>query len=144
MKAVNESISAGAKALIFITAGFTEKGEEGARTQYEIAEICSQNSVRLLGPNCLGCISTDDNLNASFAKQMPKAGGISIVSQSGALCTAILDWSIERHLGLGRIISIGSKADIDESDCLLALAYDDQTKGYCCLLRKALNPEKNS
>ena len=128
IKAVNESISAGAKAIVLITAGFKETGEEGARTQHEIASICAKKNVRLLGPNCLGFINTDNNLNASFAKQMPKLGGISIISQSGAICTAILDWSLERHLGLGKVISIGNKADIDESDCLRALACDDQTK----------------
>ena len=142
VKTVNESISAGAKAIVLITAGFKEKGEVGARTEHEIAEICSQNNVRLLGPNCLGFINTDNNLNASFAKQMPKPGGISIISQSGALCTAILDWSLERHLGLGKIISIGNKADIDESDCLRALAYDDQTKVIAAYLESIESGEK--
>ena len=142
IKAVNESISAGAKAIVLITAGFKETGEQGARTEREIAEICSQSNVCLLGPNCLGFINTENDLNASFAKQMPKAGGISIVSQSGALCTAILDWSIERHLGLGKIVSIGNKAEIDESDCLRALAYDDQTKVIAAYLESIESGEK--
>jgi acyl-CoA synthetase (NDP forming) len=89
--AVQASINASAKAIAVITAGFKEVGAEGAALEREIAELCRLNGVRMLGPNCLGLINTENAMNASFAKQMPKAGGISVVSQSGALCTAILD-----------------------------------------------------
>ena len=84
--------------------------------------------MRLLGPNCLGLINTHHRMNASFAEQMPRPGGISVISQSGALCTAILDWAAGRHLGLAKLISIGNKADLSEIDFLTAFADDPETK----------------
>ncbi|TFH17194.1 MAG: CoA-binding protein [Lentisphaerales bacterium] len=127
-KAVECSIAAGAKAIIIITAGFNEVGEEGARLQEEIAAICKAGNVDLLGPNCLGLINAHHKLNASFASHMPKPGGISVISQSGALCTAMLDWAVSRDLGLAKLISMGNKADLSETDFLSALASDPATK----------------
>jgi acetyltransferase len=127
-QAVQESIAAGAKAIVAITAGFKETGADGAAMEKELAAICRQAGVRLMGPNCLGLINTDNMMNASFAKQMPRPGGISVISQSGALCTAILDWAAERHIGLAKLVSIGNKAELNETDFLQALAQDPQTK----------------
>lgn len=126
--AVEDSITAGAKAIIVITAGFKEVGPEGKALELEIAEICKSRGVRLLGPNCLGLLNTHHKMNASFAKHMPMAGGISVISQSGALCTAILDWAAGRHLGLAKLISMGNKADLCENDFLTAFANDKETK----------------
>ncbi len=126
--AIEGSINAGARAICVITAGFKEVGQEGAALEKEIARICRERGARLLGPNCLGLINTHHKMNASFAAHMPLAGGISVLSQSGALCTAILDWAAGRHMGLAKLISIGNKADIDESDLLKALAADPETK----------------
>lgn len=126
--AIESSIAAGAKAITVITAGFKEVGAEGAALEKEIAKLCKDNGVRMLGPNCLGLINTEESLNASFAKQMPKPGGISVVSQSGALCTAILDWAVSQELGMAKLLSMGNKADLDETDFLTALADDPQTK----------------
>jgi len=67
-------------------------------------------------------------MNASFSKRMPKADGISVLSQSGAVCTAMLDWAMARGLGLAKVVSIGNKADLNETDFLLAFAEDEQTK----------------
>ena len=117
-EAVYNSISAGARAVIVITAGFKEVGPEGAAMEREIASYCSAMKVRLLGPNCLGLINTHHKLNVSFARQTPVEGSISVVSQSGALCTAILDWADSRHIGIGKMFSIGNKADINEVDLL--------------------------
>jgi acetyltransferase len=127
-QAVESSIKAGAKAVVVITAGFREVGPEGGKMQLEIAQLCSAAGVRLLGPNCLGLINTHHNMNASFSKRLPRAGGISVLSQSGAVCTAMLDWAAARHLGLAKIVSIGNKADLDETDFLSAFATDEQTK----------------
>lgn len=127
-KAVEESIEAGAKAITIITAGFKEVGEEGLKLELAIAEKCSSRGVRLLGPNCLGLINAHHGMNASFAKHMPMPGGISVVSQSGALCTAILDWAVSRNLGLSKLISMGNKADVSEIDFLTAFSRDDDTK----------------
>jgi acetyltransferase len=126
--AVDRSIKAGAKAIAVVTAGFGETGPDGAKMQAEIKRLCSTAGVRLLGPNCLGLINTHHRMNASFSKRMPKTGGISVLSQSGAVCTAMLDWASARHLGLAKVVSIGNKADLDESDCLSAFAADEQTK----------------
>lgn len=127
-QAVVDSIDNGARAIIIITAGFKELGEDGAAAEREIAEYCRARNVALLGPNCLGLINTHHKMNASFAGQMPALGGISIFSQSGALCTAILDWAKARHLGLAKLISMGNKADLSETDFLKAFAEDDETK----------------
>jgi acetyltransferase len=126
--AVADSIRRGAKAIVVITAGFKEVGPEGAALEAEIAQMCRHRGVRLMGPNVLGLINTQHKMNASFASQMPEPGGISIISQSGALCTAILDWAAGRHLGLGKLISIGNKADLNETDFLHVLAKDENTK----------------
>jgi len=127
-EAVESSIKAGAKAVVVITAGFREVGPEGSKMQLEIAQLCSAGGVRLLGPNCLGLINTHHHMNASFSKHLPKPGGISVLSQSGAVCTAMLDWAAARHLGLAKVVSIGNKADLDETDFLSAFAADEQTK----------------
>ena len=127
-KAVESSIGAEAKAIAVITAGFRETGPEGSKMQSEITQLCSQAGVRLLGPNCLGLINTGHRMNASFSKSMPKAGGISVLSQSGAVCTAMLDWALARGLGLAKVVSIGNKADLNETDFLSAFEADEQTK----------------
>ena len=127
-KAVDESVRAGAKAVTVITAGFKEVGEEGHKLEQEIAATCSRHGVHLLGPNCLGLINAHHSMNASFAKHMPKPGGISVISQSGALCTAILDWAASRNLGLSKLISMGNKADVSENDFLRAFSSDEETR----------------
>jgi acetyltransferase len=126
--AVAASVEAGAGAICIITAGFKEVDTDGARLEAEIAALCAARGVRLLGPNCLGLINTRHAMNASFAKRMPLAGDISFMSQSGALCTAVLDWAAGRHLGLAKLVSMGNKADLDECDFLTAFADDPETR----------------
>lgn len=126
--AVDDSIEAGAKAVIVITAGFKEVGPEGAHLEQEILEACRSRGVRLVGPNCLGVINAHHKMNASFAARMPKPGSISVISQSGALCTAMLDAAAGRRLGLSKLISMGNKADLTENEFLMALAEDPETK----------------
>ncbi len=128
LESVQDSISCGARAVVVITAGFKETDEEGARLESEIAALCKDRGVQLLGPNCLGVINTHHKLNASFASHMPVPSGVSVISQSGALCTAILDWAVYRKLGLAKMISMGNKADLTETDLLKALADDKKTK----------------
>jgi acetate---CoA ligase (ADP-forming) len=128
MAAVQSSIEAGVKCLTVITAGFRETGEEGARLEQKLAGLCRAHNVRLLGPNCLGIMNTHHHMNASFAGIMPESGNISVFSQSGALCTAIVDSSVTGHFGLAKLISLGNKADLTEIDFLRAFARDDNTK----------------
>ena len=126
--AVQSSIDAGAKAIIVITAGFKEVGPEGAALEKELAQICRSNNVRLMGPNCIGLINMHHNMNATFANSVPPPGGISVISQSGALCVAILDWAVSMKMGFSKVISFGNKADLNEVDFLQALAEDNDTK----------------
>jgi acetyltransferase len=125
--AVQSSINAGAKSVIVITAGFKEVGAKGAEAEQELVELCRANGVRMVGPNCLGVLNTDHRMNATFAPSLPPAGRISVISQSGALCVAILDWAAHQRLGLGKVISFGNKADLNEVDFIQALAEDKQT-----------------
>ncbi len=125
--AVEESLAANAKAICVISAGFKEIGKEGEALEIELAELCAAKGARLLGPNCLGLINTHHSMNASFATHMPMCGGISVISQSGALCTAILDWAASRHLGLSKMVSMGNKADLSETDFITELRHDDDT-----------------
>jgi len=126
--ALNNSIKAGAKSVIVITAGFKEVGAEGAKAEQELVEICRAGGVRMVGPNCLGVLNTDHHMNATFAPSVPPPGKISVISQSGALCVAILDWAAEQKLGLGKVISFGNKADLNEVDFIQTLAEDKETK----------------
>jgi len=137
--AVISSIASEVKAIIIITAGFKEVDEEGARLEREIVDICKSKGVRLLGPNVLGLINTYHAMNTTFAPHMPKKGNISVISQSGAVCAAILDWAISRRLGLAKLISIGNKADINEIDLLEALGEDDDTMVIVGYLESIIN-----
>ena len=126
--ALQSSIKAGAKSVIVITAGFKEVGVAGAKAEQELVEICRAGGVRMVGPNCLGVLNTDHHMNATFAPSVPPPGKISVISQSGALCVAILDWAAEQKLGLGKVISFGNKADLNEVDFIQTLAEDKETK----------------
>ncbi len=126
--ALRQSIEAGAKSVIVITAGFKEVGAAGAAAETELVEICRAAGVRMVGPNCLGVLNTDHAMNATFAPSVPPPGKISVISQSGALCVAILDWAASQKLGLGKVISFGNKADLNEVDFIQALAEDKETR----------------
>lgn len=127
-KAAEEAGKKGLKGLIVISAGFKEIGSEGLEREKKLVDICRKYNMRLVGPNCLGLINTITPINASFASQMPKKGGISFASQSGALCTAILDWAEKEGIGFSNLISLGNMADMDETDFMQLLANDPSTK----------------
>lgn len=122
-----EAGTVGAKAAIVISAGFKETGVEGAKLERELVKIAQKYQLRVLGPNCLGLMNTKAKLNASFAGSLPKEGKIAFMSQSGALCTALLDWARGEEVGFSKFISLGNKADVDEVDLLAALKDDPQT-----------------
>ena len=117
----------GIDSAIIISAGFKEAGSAGSKIEAEVWEQAQRFNMRILGPNCLGLINTEANLNASFAAGMPPKGKIAFFSQSGALGTAILDWAIDRRIGLSKFVSLGNKMDISESDLLTALEDDPNT-----------------
>lgn len=118
----------GVRGAIVISAGFREAGLEGVRREKELIATAKKHGIRLIGPNCLGVIDTHCPLNASFAAGMPPTGEIAFMSQSGALCTAILDWALAKGIGFSRFVSLGNKADIDEIDLLEAWERDPHTK----------------
>ncbi|MGQ9475715.1 MAG: acetate--CoA ligase alpha subunit [Actinomycetota bacterium] len=117
----------GVRAAVIITAGFKESGREGYRRELELRETARRHGIRVLGPNCLGLADTYTPLNATFATRSPLPGNVAFMSQSGALCTAVLGWSQENHLGFSRFISLGNKMDVDESDVLEILEKDTNT-----------------
>ncbi len=128
LKAVSDCAQKGVKAVVVISAGFRETGHDGLVAEKEMARIANKNNMALLGPNCLGLINTKTPLNASFAGSMPLRGNISLMSQSGALCTAILDMSFEKRLGFSSFVSLGNKAQLNEVDLLDYWSSDPDTK----------------
>ncbi len=118
----------GVKGAIVISAGFREMGPEGRHREREIVEIARRYGMRLIGPNCLGLIDTVSGLNASFAVGMPRRGTIAFLSQSGALCTAVLDMALAEEVGFSRFVSLGNKADTDEIAFLEAWQDDPHTR----------------
>lgn len=115
-------------AAIIITAGFREAGMEGLERERELLEIAREFNIRIVGPNCLGIIDTHTPLNASFSAGTPPSGPMAFMSQSGALGTAVLDWALAGRLGLSKFVSLGNKADVDETELLKAWVDDPNSK----------------
>jgi len=118
----------GIRYVIIISAGFKEVGGDGAEIEKALRKRVRELGIRVVGPNCLGVIDTKSRLNATFAAGMPPVGEIAFLSQSGALCTAILDWAIGNNVGFSKFISLGNKADTSEVDFIQALAADPETR----------------
>ena len=144
-KVLDECGQRGVRGAIIITAGFREVGGSGMQMERELINIAGCYNMRLIGPNVLGMIDTVTPINASFAAGMPKKGTISFMSQSGALCTAILDWADAHDIGFARFVSIGNKADVNEIDLLQRLGRRSEDRCHHCLpggdhQRPALHP----
>jgi len=120
----------GIKGVVIISAGFKEIGEKGLERERQLRQIAEKYDISIIGPNCLGIINTDSgiNLNASFARRMPEQGNIGFLSQSGALCTAVLDYAFAKHIGFSKFVSFGNKTDISEIDLIYYLMEDEKTK----------------
>lgn len=116
----------GTKAVAVISAGFKETGN--VELEEELKKVCQENNMTLVGPNCLGVINPEIKMNASFAHILPRQGSIAFMSQSGALCTAVLDYSKDLNIGFSKFLSIGNKADVNELKLIKYFAEDDQTK----------------
>lgn len=125
---IDECGAKGVRGLVVITAGFKEVGGEGRELERRLLEKVRSYGMRMIGPNCLGIIDTTSKLNVSFAALMPLTGEIAFMSQSGALCTAILDWSKGQGIGFSRFVSLGNKADVDEVTLLKAWNDDPNSK----------------
>ena len=126
--ALEECGQKGIQGVIIISAGFREAGLDGVRMERELVAIAKRHGMRLIGPNCLGVLDTICPLDASFAAGMPVQGQIAFMSQSGELCTAILDWALAAEIGFSRFVSLGNKADVDEVDLLAAWEGDPHSK----------------
>lgn len=121
---VEECGKKGVKALIIITAGFKEVGHEGLEAEKKLVEIAEKYGMVIQGPNCLGLINTSRPYNASFSSGTPAKGTIAFASQSGALMTGILDWSLMEKIGFSKFVSLGNKAQLDEADFVEAFGRD--------------------
>ena len=125
---IGECIEAGVKGAIVISAGFKETGPEGARLEQLILEQTRKSGMRVVGPNCLGVMNPVSGLNATFAAGMAHKGNVAFISQSGALCTAVLDWSFKANVGFSAFVSIGSMLDVDWGDLIYYLGDDPHTE----------------
>jgi len=125
---VRECAAAGVEGAIIISAGFKEIGEKGAALEREILTEARKSKIRIVGPNCLGIISPHYGLNATFASSMARPGHLGFISQSGALCTAILDWSQRELVGFSAFVSVGSMLDVGWADLIQYLGDDPKTR----------------
>jgi acetyltransferase len=125
---IGECVEARAKSGVVISAGFKERGAEGVRLEQQIQERVQGSSMRLIGPNCLGVMNPLIGMNATFAKDSPRAGNVAFLSQSGALLTAILDWSDKENVGFSAIVSTGSMLDVGWGDLIYHFGDDPHTK----------------
>ncbi len=126
-QAARDAVRKKVGAVIVVSTGFSENGEEGRRAERELARIVTHGNAILLGSNSLGLMNTENKLNASFAGNLPESGSIAVLSQSATLCTAMLDMAAEHKLGFSKLVSMGNKASLSEVDLLKFLAKDEQT-----------------
>jgi acetyltransferase len=122
----------GVKSIVVVTAGYSEAGAKGREMENELLDTAKKYNIRIIGPNCLGIISPFSDLNASFGDSVPKRGPISFASQSGALCTSVIQYSFEEYMGFANFVSIGNKADVDDADLIEYFHDDPNTK--CIML----------
>lgn len=125
---IGECVAAGVKGAIVISAGFKEVGEAGVELERQVLTQARQGHLRLIGPNCLGLMNPHHGLNATFASQMARPGNVGFISQSGALCTSILDWSFRENVGFSAFVSIGSMLDVDWGDLIYYMGDDPHTR----------------
>jgi acetyl coenzyme A synthetase (ADP forming)-like protein len=125
---IADAVKAKAKSAIVISAGFGEAGKAGKSLEQQVVAIAKRGHLPLLGPNCLGIVLPHLKLNASFGAGLPATGGVTILSQSGAIAVAEMDWAAAKHIGFRAIVSLGNKAMVGEADLLEYCAADSGTK----------------
>ena len=140
-RALTQCGEKGVKSAIVISAGFREVGPKGVEREQELKETCQKYGISMVGPNCLGLINTDPDvlLNASFARKMPAQGRIAFLSQSGALCTAVLDYAREKGIGFSKFVSFGNKAGVTEIELFDYLHQDPATDVILLYLEELRN-----
>jgi len=126
--AMRQCVEKGVRGAIILTAGFGEAGPEGKQLQEEFVAIAREGGIRVIGPNCLGCLYPPNDLNASFGITLPYPGQVALFSQSGALVDCIIDWSLSQQYGFSAMVSYGNKADLDVPDFLAWASQDECTR----------------
>jgi len=126
-KIITDCVERGVRGAIVISAGFKEIGPEGVRLEERILQEARRGQMRVVGPNCLGVMNPLTGLNATFATAAAQPGNVAFISQSGALCTAVLDWSFKEHVGFSAFVSIGSMLDVGWGDLIYHLGDDPHT-----------------
>ena len=139
---VKECGEAGIGGLVVISAGFMEAGEADEGMVEEILATCRHYGMRLVGPNCLGVINPTLGMNATFANKMAIPGNIAFISQSGALCSSILDWAHEQNVGFSHFVSIGSMIDIGFADLIDYFGMDPHTSSILIYMESLTNARK--
>lgn len=124
---ISECAEAGVKGAIVISAGFKEVGPAGVELEHQLLQNARKGGMRVVGPNCLGVMNPISGLNATFAAGMARKGHVAFISQSGALCTAVLDWSFKENVGFSSFVSVGSMLDVDWGDLIYYLGDDPHT-----------------
>ena len=137
---MNSCARAKVKAAIVIAAGFKEAGPEGLRLETAVADAAKEAGIRMIGPNCLGVMNPHVGLNASFGGGMPHKGQLAFISQSGAMCTAVLDWSLAAGIGFSSFVSIGSMADVGWPDLIEYFGEDAATTGILMYMETVGDP----
>lgn len=139
---VKECGEYGVGGIVIISAGFMEAGESGQEMSDTILGYAKKYNMRIIGPNCLGFIKPSIKLNASFANKMALPGKIAFISQSGALCTAILDWSVEQNVGFSHFVSIGSMLDVGFHDLIDYFGSDPHTSSIVIYMESITHTRK--
>lgn len=140
---VRECGETGISGIIIMSAGFREEGEEGKKLEQQILEEAKKfDGMRIIGPNCLGVIVPSLNLNVSFAPGLPRKGNIAFISQSGALCTSILDWAMEEKIGFSHFVSIGNMLEVDFGDLIDYFGEDENTHSILLYIESMTNARK--
>jgi acetyltransferase len=124
---IADCVRTGVKGAIVISAGFKETGAAGAELERQVLAEARRGRLRIIGPNCLGVMNPQKGLNATFASAMARPGNVAFLSQSGALCTAVLDWSLRESVGFSLFVSVGSMLDVDWGDLILHVGDDPRT-----------------
>jgi len=139
---VRECVEAGVESAVILSAGGKETGEKGRKIEEEIDGIARKGGLRILGPNCMGIIRPGKKLNASFAARMPYRGKLAFISQSGAVCSAMLDLSLKERMGFSYFVSIGSMLDVDFGDLIDYLGHDPDVKSILLYIESLTNIRK--
>lgn len=136
---VRQCVEAGVKSAVILSAGFKEIGAKGIELERQILQEARSGRMRIIGPNCLGFMNPHTGINATFASDMAQPGNVGFISQSGALCTAVLDWSFRENVGFSAFISLGSMLDVGWGDLIYYLGDDPNTKSIAIYMESIGN-----